>query len=107
MPKMQEHFSAGAWMARRVETKKHFLPMSGQFPAVAWLAPHPENEGALIGGAFHTPRSNQPLVMMPARTMDVTMLALLVGRRAHVDDLDREMQRLAGHRMIEVHVNDA
>jgi hypothetical protein len=38
MPKMQEHFSAGAWMARHLETKEH--SMAGMprrrelFPAV-------------------------------------------------------------------------
>src|SRR4029453_1314757 len=52
-------------------------------------------------------RLKNALVMMPAGAVDVTVLALLVGGLTHIDDLDREMQRLACHRMIEVDIDDA
>ena len=51
--------------------------------------------------------SEPALVVMPAVPMNVPVLALFIGRRTYVDDLDRKVQRLASHRMIEVDVDDA
>jgi hypothetical protein len=51
---MQEHFSAGAWMARSPENEGQFPldrtpEMQEQFPARARKAGTPKNEGAISG----------------------------------------------------------
>src|SRR3546814_3580702 len=46
-------------------------------------------------------------VVVPALAVHVAVLQLLGGGLAHVDDLDVEMQVLAGHRMVEGDVDHA